>query len=471
MMRHDSERGQVLVIVAFAFIALLSMLALLFDAANAVFMRRQMQDAGDAAALAAANVMHVGTPSGCSATGDTTPRVSLIDAARASLAANLSWYDASAAVVTCPAGYQNQAVSVDLAADAPIFFGGIVGGELHPDTRSTAINGQVTETGYSVVILNPHNPSWGSGRDGCPSMRVSGSPTIHFEGSVQVNSACLEANGGGLATDGSQANITMAAGKTVRVVGEARDTHFLFNPAPVEGVSPVADPLAGLPPIDVAAMPVRSNSNLSISGLLTRLRPGVYRGGIAISGMGTVLLEPGIYVMDGGGLSVTGSAKVLSVNQGVLLSSLLTWPINCTVGNCGVLIYNRQGSTGMGQIKVNGGATLKLRPYHPDAVSGGGIADYENMLLWQDAMPAPTSSYSQPAIEMHGHGANHLLGTIYAPSAMVRIGGGTEGSGGAPVTQRLQFISWDLWLHGSPNFNFIYQDSSFTRPTDYGLVE
>jgi hypothetical protein len=228
--------------------------------------------------------------------------------------------------------------------------------------------------------------------------------------------------------------------------------------------------LAGLPPVDVAAMPVRSNSTLSISGLLTVLRPGVYRGGIAISGMGTVLLEPGIYVMDGGGLSVTGSAKVLSVNQGVLLSSLLTWPINCTVGNCGVLIYNRQGVTPMGEVRAAGGTTVKLRPYNPDAVAGG-IADYRNMLLWQDSAPAVSSTYAQPEISMHGNGANFLLGTVYAPSALVKIGGGADGEGGEAVSQRLQFISWDLWLHGSPAFNFMYQDSSFTRPTDYGLIE
>jgi hypothetical protein len=471
-MRRDHERGQVLVIVSFAFVALLGMLALLFDAAHGLWIHRQMQDAGDAAALAAANVMHVGSPGGCSASGNTTPRATLVNAAHASLVTNLPWYDATTAVISCPAGHDNRAVAVDLAADAPTFFGDIFDGELHATTRSTAINGQIVETGYSVVILDPHNPSWSAGRDGCPAMRVSGNPTIHFEGSVQVNSACLEASGGALGTDGSQATITMAAGKTVRVVGEVRDEHFLFNPAQVqEGVSPIGDPLAGLPPVDVSALPVRSTSQMSITAS-TVLQPGVYSGGLRIQGSATVLLRPGIYVMDGGGMQVSGSAMVFSVNDGVTSSTLASWSSDCTAGNCGVLIYNREGTTtAMGAVKAAGGTTLKLRPYEPDATAGGGIADYENMLLWQDAAPVPTSSYAQPTIDMHGHGANFLLGTVYAPSALVRMGGGSEGTGGAAVTQRLQFIAWDLWLHGSPSFTFFYQDGSFTRPTEYGLIE
>ena len=110
----DEPRGQVLVIVAVVFIAMLAFLAVLFDGANGMLTRREMQDAGDAAVLAGANVIQVGTPRGCSATPGGAPRASVALAVRTSLTANLTWYDAATAAITCPAGFENQAVAVDL---------------------------------------------------------------------------------------------------------------------------------------------------------------------------------------------------------------------------------------------------------------------------------------------------------------------------------------------------------------------
>ena len=63
----DEPRGQVLVIVAVVFIAMMAFLAVLLDGANGMLTRREMQDAGDAAVLAGANVIQVGSPRGCSA--------------------------------------------------------------------------------------------------------------------------------------------------------------------------------------------------------------------------------------------------------------------------------------------------------------------------------------------------------------------------------------------------------------------
>ena len=77
MRRSNSStepRGQVLVIVAVAFTAMIGLLAILFDGANGMVLRRDMQDGGDSAAIAGANVIHVGSPRGCS----TTPGKSVV---------------------------------------------------------------------------------------------------------------------------------------------------------------------------------------------------------------------------------------------------------------------------------------------------------------------------------------------------------------------------------------------------------
>jgi hypothetical protein len=50
------------------------------------------------------------------------------------------------------------------------------------------------------------------------------------------------------------------------------------------------------------------------------------------------------------------------------------------------------------------------------------------------------------------------------------MGGGSGGSGGA-VSLTLQFIAWDLSIHGNVSFTFFYRDTDFTTPTGYGLVE
>jgi len=66
--RRDDSSGQILVLFTLALVALLAMLGLLFDGGNALALRRQLQNAGDAGALAAANLIQGTTPRGCSAT-------------------------------------------------------------------------------------------------------------------------------------------------------------------------------------------------------------------------------------------------------------------------------------------------------------------------------------------------------------------------------------------------------------------
>ncbi|MCV0402534.1 MAG: hypothetical protein K5924_02360 [Chloroflexi bacterium] len=468
--RPDIEpRGQVMVIVAVAFTVLILFLALLFDGAHGMSTRRQMQDAGDAAALAAANVLQVGTPRGCSATsGGTAPRATVAQAARNSLATNLSWFDASTAVITCPAGYDNQAVAVELATTSARFFGGVMGGDINVATRSAAVNGQITGTLYSIVLLDPHNPSWPNGRRGCPSMLLSGGPTVTLEGSVQVNSACPAGSGGALSTNGNASNLTMTNGSRIRLVGGYSPGALTISPAPITGVDPIADPLSGLPPMDTSGMTVRSTSRLVLNNQTMALDPGIYTGGIQLRNSSIALLRPGIYVMNGGGLDIGAQASVMSVADGVSVPPP-TWSTACAVGSCGVLIYNTGTTSTMGQITVGAGATLRLRAYDPTAQAGG-VTDYRNLLIWQAGSPVQTSSYAQPEVALNGGGTVDIRGTVYAPSAKVSMGGGAGGGGGSATNLTLQFISWNLEFRGNSSFTFYFRDADFARPTHYGLV-
>ena len=463
------SRGQVLPIVAVAFTVMLAFLAVLFDGANGMSMRREMQNAGDAAALAGANLIHSGSPRGCAATPGGPPRATIANAVRLSLAANLTWFDASTAEISCPDGYENQAVSVGLRTVAPRFFGGLVGSDLSVATHSAAVNRLKTVSRYSVVQLDPGNQSWPNGRRGCPSVLLSGGPTVTLQATMHINSACTAANGGGLSTNGSAATLTMQNGAPIRIVGGYAAGALTISPAPITGVAAVPDPLANLPPVPTAGVPVRESSRLVLNNETRVLEPGIYRGGIELRNSSVALLRPGIFVIQGGGLSVGAQAKVLSVAASVSTPSA-SWASDCPTNACGVLIYNTSGSTAMGQLSVAAGSTLRLRAYDPDVFSDG-IPDYENVLLWQDANPVPTNSYAQPTVQLSGGGNVDIRGTVYAPSAKVEMAGNSGGSGGDSVNLTLQFISWDLEFRGNVAFTFYFNDDEFARPIDYGLVE
>ena len=471
-MRSSTEpRGQVVVIVAVAFSVMLAMLAVLFDGANGMVVRREMQDAGDAAALAGANVVHSGTPRGCAATAGGAPRALVVQAVRDSLAENLTWFDPAAASISCPSGFENQAVAVELATTAPRFFGGMVGGEIHVTTRSAAVNRLITGTRYSVVQLDPGNPSWPNGRRGCPSVLLSGGPTVTLQATMHINSACTAGHGGALATNGSAGTLTMTNGSPIQMVGGYAPAALTISPTPTTGVAPIADPLADLPPVELDELDERSSSRVVLSNETRVLQPGIYRGGIELRNSSVALLQPGIFVLQGGGLSIGAQAKVFAVSTSVTTPSA-NWATNdCPVNACGVMIFNTTGPGGMGPLAVSAGSTLKLRAYDPDALDGSGIPDFENILIWQDANPVPTATYAQPVVQLNGGGNVDIRGTVYAPSAKVEMGGNSGGSGGDAVNLTLQFISWDLEFRGNSTFTFFFNDDEFARPLDYGLVE
>jgi hypothetical protein len=203
--------------------------------------------------------------------------------------------------------------------------------------------------------------------------------------------------------------------------------------------------------------------------------------------------------MDGGGISVGAGQKVYAVPAANCTTALncitdTQWAGTCQANNCGILLYNigplGNGANDMGQISIGAQATFKVRSYNPafdttknadgTAFTGGGI--YKNFLIWQkrtipslyvvDTVPTsdPTSAV-QPIVALSGGGNVFMVGTVYAPSAKVTMGGNSGGSSGDNIDLTLQFITWDLELYGNSNFNFRYDANVFPKLLEYGLVE
>ena len=515
--RHrNGEEGVVIVLFSIFLVALLAFGALVYTGAQALVLRRQLQNAGDAAALAAANLLIV--QEGCSASGDGgPPRAAIVTAAKNDVSVNMPGYDLSKVIVTCDATYLNAGVKVELSGVGPSYFG-MAG--LNAGTSSVAVNGQVVDQDYAVVLLNPSNLSWNSQRNGCASFLINGGITMSFEKKVIVNSKCqvADSNNGALKAINSSFQMNMLNGSELRIGGEmALNTAGHINPPPLENFRPLMpDPLSGLLTPETylsngsgASLPT-VNMATTGSGICKNqdpciLPPGTYPDGIAAGGGGapsTLLLRPGVYYLDGGGFKLkSASARVIAIPDAATMpdnvakaqfntshtqSTIINnWLASCplNVNTCGVMVYNAPSgaswvTTGGNADEINNGSQglLLMRSYN--AANDSIVANrapfetYSGLVFWQARLPAPTQASGQPPISMAGGACIIISGTVYAAGGQVDFGGSTCGTGGGgEAATTLQFVVWDLTVSGNNNFYFAYQKNLFAAPMQYGLVE
>lgn len=89
-----------------------------------------------------------------------------------------------------------------------------------------------------------------------------------------------------------------------------------FSPLPQTDCPAFADPLASLP---TPAVGPCNYSNKKVNGGIVTLNPGVYCGGLEISGNAEVTFNPGIYIIKGPKFRVSGNAKIEGVGVGFYL--------------------------------------------------------------------------------------------------------------------------------------------------------
>lgn len=511
------EGGVIVVLFSLFLIVLLGFGALVYTGAQALVLRRQLQNADDAAALAAANLLII--KDGCSAAGDGgAPRAEIIAAARTAVTTNFPGYDVSKVLVSCPAGLLNHAVQVDVSGTGPSYFGF---SGLGAATTSTAVNGQVVDQDYAVILLDPMNLGWPSQRNGCPSFTVNGGITLTFEKKVIVDSRCTLAdnNAGAVKALNASFQMNFINGAEMRIGGEyAANTFGHINPTPLQHFRPlIADPLSGLLTPDFyvlngqASLPPRDTSTAGGGTCHNQdpciVQPGKYTGGMAAqggSGPTTLLLRPGVYFVDGGGFKLkSASARMIAIPDSSTMSDsqaktlfatnlseseiVSNWnsPSVCPLNgiHCGVMIYN--APTGSSWVSSGGNADeisngsqgdVLLRAYNPAvdeiALNRTGFATYAGLVIWQARTPVPTQSAPQPAIQMGGGACVIMSGTVYGTGAQVTFGGSSCGSGGGGSSATtLQFVVFDLTLSGNNDFYFAYQKNLFAAPLQYGLIK
>jgi hypothetical protein len=173
---------------------------------------------------------------------------------------------------------------------------------------------------------------------------------------------------------------------------------------------------------------VRSTHTLNVTSSVT-LQPGLYIGGINISGQAHVVLAPGIYYLQGGGLTVSGKATV-------------------TDNGLGVLLYNAPARSSDG-ITVGGQAAVSLTGLSTAqlaalSLTGPQFAGYQGLAIFQD----PTSN---AALSLSGQASVSITGTVYAAGATVNVSGGGSFSLAGDATKKFgsHLIVADLTVSGN----------------------
>jgi hypothetical protein len=242
----------------------------------------------------------------------------------------------------------------------------------------------------SIYVLNTSTPSPAI----TGTVYLSGSSSIDIPGQLIVDSPAKPA----VTVSGTSQIIASSIGVvgTVSVAGTAK-----VMPGVNTLGSAVADPLAGL------AVPTLTGSAvaISISSGTQTINPGIYSQ-IKVSGTASLTLSPGIYVITGGGLSVTNSASITGT---------------------GVMIYNTGSSYPAAGGTYGGIALTTTGTVNLSAPTTGA---YAGILFFQ-------SRTNPTAISITDTATTTLSGIIYTSDSLVSISGSGQITD-ALVVNRLQ---------------------------------
>ena len=493
-----APRGQVLLIVAFSMVVLLGIGALVIDLGLSWMLRRHEQNAADPAAIAAARYIEdADYPAMVRAACFYGKENGFFDGDDEDCSAATATPDPELEVLWPPSGPhagqfagRPEMVLVVIRGQHPSFFGRLFGQEMATvSTGAVAAKETQSANSNSLVALDP--------RDTCGAGKTNGNGTITIEpvdnpetgepfsgGYVHINSACDQGvyddacgpGGGAFQLSGNAGAGVFAPHMYMN--GTCQASGGSVTTPVTEGAPQIGDPLASLVGPRQETYPAGQCPNnagvyitmnptwdgCSINRNTVTLTPGVYWGGWKFTGNSTVVkLEPGIYIIAGGGIGASGQASIDTVGDGagnparvLIFSTDNTMDPTCADD----IATARSGGTGaaecvQGSIKLSGQGSVKLW--------GLDSGPWRGLLLWQDG---DGSSPDEP-IELTGNGALNLAGTIYAPGADVKI----TGNGNAIGTRlAVQIISWTWNVGGTGALYMPYDPNQLYRLTQRGLV-
>ena len=383
MTRH-LQKGAVALLVALMLPVLIGLMALAVDVGYVLVRRNQIQVAADSAALLAANARQHGEDiSTASANAQNATTVNGFQNTK---------LNTTVVVNIPPGGSQSYAadtnyVRVTITQPSSTFLAWIFGA-MQATTSATGIAGPAISGGPCLLTL---------GTSGAGAFSLVGNATVTTTTcGVYVNSnhaSALQVTG----------NVTLTATPIQVVGGYTKTGNVTISPV-TTGAAVTPDPFASLP------MPAFSgctftNYSKSGNGNLV-LTAGTYCGGIDITGNHGVSFSPGVYVLYGGGLNLTGNISPISGTDVTFYNS----------GNSSSFPYS--------SLSLAGNLTLNL--------SAPAIGSYAGMLFMQDPL-------NTQAATIVGNSGAILAGNLYFPKSSLNMTGnsGTSIPMGSVVAQKV----------------------------------
>lgn len=415
------RKGTIIVLVAVSLSVILAFVAIAIDGGYLLEHRRTAQSTADAAALAAAESLFRNYPRQRGLDPDGAAR----SAAMAIAAANGFTNDGTNTTVevrTSPAVYSGGPnagsplpkghVEVSVQYNQQRYFSAIFGAGSIPVPARAVARGNWDPSHVGIHVLDLHASA---------ALTATGESYVTVRGArVIVNSDAADAatsTGGTLTAD--RFDITGGTSVSGNSGGFYGDIHF-GDPEP--------DPLRNVPAPVISEYAEGSRGPIQLSNGSRTLSPGVYHGGISVSGRGNLTLLPGIYIMDGGGFSFTG--------QGSLYAGE-------------VMIYNAPSGPSH-NVDISGTGSIFMSP--PQS----GI--YKGLTLFQDRTATNPMSVS-------GGGDMDITGTFYAANAQLTVSGGGDSQVGS------QYISRYLKIAGNGGLRIDYDPNQAIPRRILGLVE
>jgi len=389
--RRRSESGQSVILVVMMMTGILGFGALAVDIGYFQSLRRKMQTAADAAALAAARELSSGNSTNCNS-GSNCYTAATNDATTNGFTAGTSGGTTTTVTIGAPqsgpfAGSSNT-IQVTISQSTPSFL--------------LAAIGNRTVTISASAIASP------GGQPACIyALDPSASGAIQAVGNIDITSAC------GMLDDSSSSSAVSATGNItidtpIGVVGNYSFTgNISVSPTPVTGIAVQSDPLSGLVAPTVGSC---DYTNYSQTGNLNlTINHGVYCGGITLVGNVNLTLNPGTYIINGGGISVTG---------------------NSTMTGTGVTIYLTGTSATYKGITITGNNATTL--------SAPTTGTYAGILFFQDRTITGTTASNNPN-NLTGNSSSVFTGALYFPTTLLNYTGNSSSTYTILVAKDIHF--------------------------------
>jgi Flp pilus assembly protein TadG len=247
--------------------------------------------------------------------------------------------------------------------------------------------------GQSTMPLTVHatvnNANDGLGCVLALNRSASGAATAQGSTTVRLNGCSLYDNSNSDSALTSGGSATVQADFVGVVGGIGSSTGITATNGIRTHISPVVDPYADVPAPTYSGC----NAHNYTAKNTETINPGVYCGGIGVNANAVLTLNPGLYILDGGSLTVNGGGTVN--------------------GNGVTLYFTSSSARDWATITINGNANVNLTPMTTGPTRG--------LVVFADRNTPQGTSF-----KFNGGATQYFAGAIYTPSGAVNFSGGTN---------------------------------------------